>query len=425
MIQPKVRNGTSWIDLKPQLRNGLVWTDLLPRQSGQDDYYENVEVGAYTTWFDDPSNSIMLHYQTVDDTPIECLFRKEGTLDWHIVNLYADNPFPHTQKRVRWFKLEGLQPNSTYETKLKNHKQIHRFKTMPSTFVRNIKFSMVSDQLNSESAFWSEAPRGFQTMFNNNIDVLIIAGDAVHDDGALYYLWGTFWDEYFKQERKNNLMLPIVTCFGNHDGRISNSDGTLKNLLWYQFGARKENVIFHYNFFSNLNDLGYGAIDISDYMSLIYLNSNHTQPIQGTQTQWLENALVERNDRHIFPFMHVSPYPAYYDYETTYIKDIRDYWTPLFAQYGVKIVGSGHEHAHLVTKKVVSESLNDSGVVFTGQGHGMGNVSRGIAVTQDTWYVDYLDIEQRGFDIIEFKTDKSVYLKKVSLDGLTLYEKTL
>lgn len=382
-----------------------------------------VEVGAYTTWFDDPSTSVMIHYQTVDSTPVECLVREEGSTEWQTIELFADKPFPNTSKRVRWFKLDGLTPNTTYETRLRYHETVHRFKTMPSTFQRSIKVAMVSDQINSEPNFRTEAPRGFQTMYNNNIDALIIAGDLVHDDGWRTSAWTTFWDEYFKAERSNNLLLPMIACLGNHDGRDTNPDNTTKNLLWYNLGARRSSVVFAFNFFSNIAEESYGVIDITDYMSFVYLDSGHTQPIQGDQTTWLENTLSARQGRQIFTFFHVSPYPAYYSYAETV--GVRSNWTPILAQYGIKLAGSGHEHVHLVTKHVIGDNLDPSGTIFTGQGHGMGNNTRGLNITEDEWYVDFLSIAEKGFDIMEFRQNGEVYLKKVNLDGGVLFDLTL
>lgn len=387
--------------------------------------YENKEIGAYITWYDDPSNSVMLHYQTIDDSPVECLYRKEGLEEWQTVDLFADKPFPLTEKHVRWFKLQDLEPDTIYETKLKNHRDIHRFKTMPSDFIRNIKATMVSDQMNSEENFKTEGEQGFNTMHNNDIDVILIAGDGVHDNGLKHEAWTLFWEKYFQIERERNLMLPFIYAFGNHDGRVNNEDGTFKSLLWYTGGARKKHVVFPYNFFSNLNDVGYGTVNISDYLSFVFLNSGHTEKIEGVQTTWLENTLQLNQGRQIFPFLHVAPYPAYSGYNSYNNKRVRDYWTPLFTEYGVKLAGCGHEHVHLVTKKVTGDNLDVGGVVYTGHGHGMGNITRPNNIPPDTWYVDFMNNTQRGFDIIEFKPNGEIELNKVSLIGEIMYQKTL
>ena len=418
-----------WEDTEPKVFENNKWKDVeqitLWQQRVSEIEYENKEIGAYITWYDDPSNSIMLHYQTIDDSPVECLYRELDSDDWQSVELFADKPFPNTTKRVRWFRLDGLQSDTLYETKLKNHRDIHRFKTMPSNFARNIKAVMVSDQMNSMTNFQTEGVQGFNTIHNNDIDVILIAGDGVHDDGVRTSAWELFWEKYFQIERERNLMRPFVYTFGNHDGRINNADGTFKSLLWVGGGGTKDHVVFAYNFFSNLNDVGYGTIDVGNYLSLIFLNSGHTQPIEGTQTTWLENTLQAKQDVVVFPFHHVAPYPAYYGYNDYYNKRVREYWVPLFTQHGVKIAGNGHEHVHLVTKKLSGDNLDENGIVYTGQGHGMGNITRPNNIPPDTWYVDFMNNTQRGFDIIEFKPNREIELHKVTLNGDIMYQKTL
>lgn len=427
-IEGKIFNETLniWEDTELKVFKDNKWESVekitLWKQRVTPIEYENKEIGAYATWYNDPSNSVMLHYITVDSSPVECLYRKEGDLTWGVVSLFEDKSFPNTSNRVKWFKLEGLQSDSIYETKLNHHEQIHKFKTMPSTFTRSIKAILVSDQMNSEVNFQTEGVQGLNTMHDNNIDVLVIAGDAVHDDGLRTSAWQLWWEKYFEIERSRNLMIPMIVCLGNHDGRLYQADGSFKSLLW---NGKSSDVPFVYNFFSNIDDLAYGVIDIGDYFSFVFLNSYHTQPIVGTQTTWLNNTLDSRTNRCVFPFMHVSPYPTYYPYNEQINKWVREEWTPLFAQYGVKIAGSGHEHAHLVTKKVSGGDLDANGVVFTGQGHGMGNITRPTIIPNDTWYVDYLNNTQRGFDIIEFKVNGSIELKKVTLGGDIMYQKTL
>ena len=133
-------------------------------------------------------------------------------------------------------------------------------------------------------------------------------------------------------------------------------------------GATKDNVIFQYNFFSNLDDLGYGVIDIGNYLSLIFLNSGHTQLVAGTQTTWLQSVLSERQGKNILPFfmlVHIRGITF-----TGVTKQVRD-WTPLFTQYGVKVT-TGH-----VSLVITGNSLDENGVVYIGQGFGMGNTTRG------------------------------------------------
>ncbi len=92
-FEPSARVYEQWVTVDET----FVWHE--------EEVYENNEVGAYTTWYNDPSNSVMLHYITIDDSPVVCLYRKEGDLTWGVVALFEDKSFPNTSNRVRWFKL--------------------------------------------------------------------------------------------------------------------------------------------------------------------------------------------------------------------------------------------------------------------------------------------------------------------------------
>ena len=94
-------------------------------------------------------------------------------------------------------------------------------------------------------------------LYNNNVDLIAFAGDAVHDDGTKYDYWATFWDEHFKATSINDRLIPMIYTLGNHDGVVNDEYGEFKNLLWDMFGATEDNVVFHYNFFSNLNAEGW------------------------------------------------------------------------------------------------------------------------------------------------------------------------
>lgn len=416
-----LRNG-DLIDVKAKTLQDGKLTDVEIQLYGEPRL--NLEVGAYTSLHGDPSTSIMLHYQTADGTPVECVYRKEGTSAWIDVPLYADKPFPNSTKRVRWFKLDNLEPNTVYETRLKYHHNIHRFKTFPSS-ASDVTLALLSDMMNDQDAFRIDAPQGFSIMENNNVDIIAVMGDFVHDNGWNEPAWSLFWREYFKFERSYNLMIPFVVCLGNHDGASYNEQNQ-RELLWYSnAGSTKDAVTFLYNFFASLSDDGYGVIDISDYFSIIYLNSYHTAPIVGDQTTWLDSVLSERQGRQVFPFFHVPPYPGYYNYGTSYIQEVRQYWTPLFTQYGIKLVGVGHDHLNLVTKNVTGESLDPNGAVYTIH-HGLGNNTRGINIPTDQWYVDYIDIDHKAIDIVTFQTDGDVDFRKVELTtGTPLYSRVL
>ncbi len=51
---------------------------------------------------------------------------------------------------------------------------------------------------------------------------------------------------------------------------------------------------------------GYNVLDCGNYLSLLLLDSGHTHPVEGAQTDWLKQTLAARQHvSHVFPVYHV------------------------------------------------------------------------------------------------------------------------
>lgn len=386
--------------------------------------------GVYTTWKDDPCTNIMLHFITFDTSTHTGMYRIEGSGNWQEVPETYNKPYPLTNKRVKWFELSGLTPNSIYEFKVKGYTEIDRFKTMPLTN-EGVKVLATSDQMNELHTFYTNVVNDSEAIKLIDPDVFVIAGDVVHDDATRVTAWDVFWKGWFDNVKSSNgLLIPIVAVLGNHDGKKVDENGGYVTLLWHHMGARVEDVVFFYNFFSNIDETGYGVLDISDYLSFVYTDTGHTNDVLKTQVSWLESTLQARQDREVLPIMHVSPYPGRYKFDTyTHIR-VREHWTPLFTNNGIKAVVTGHEHVSLATHKVTGDTLDPNGVVYIGQGRGMGSDIRQATATNETWYVDYLadntqkTDEVRGFESI-YITGDGVLVEKMTMKGETVYSKQL
>ncbi len=75
-------------------------------------------------------------------------------------------------------------------------------------------------------------------------------------------------------------------------------------------------------------------LDFGDYLSLIFLDTDHTSPIEGAQTDWLAKTLKEREDfPTVFAFNHVPAYPSFRPFDGTAEKEgtgegNRKHWVP-------------------------------------------------------------------------------------------------
>src|SRR3954452_25536333 len=91
---------------------------------------------------------------------------------------------------------------------------------------------------------------------------------------------------------------------------------------------------------------GYDAFTYASARVLI-LDSNAYSFALTDQTAWIERELIAaRQDEtihHIFVVMHHPPFSISLHGGAT---DLRERWTPLFEQYGVTAVFSGHDHVY-------------------------------------------------------------------------------
>lgn len=154
-------------------------------------------------------------------------------------------------------------------------------------------------------------------------DLVLVAGDLMND-GTSIAQWQDYW---FGPLELGNLAqtTPVLFCRGNHDG---------ESALAYAYSVLPGNEAWF--------ALTYGST------RFIFLDTN----IQtAEQTSWLENELAsteaQRASFRVVSF-HKPPYTDLWD-SPGYSGEafVRENWVPLFEQYKVDVVVSGHTHAYL------------------------------------------------------------------------------
>ena len=104
------------------------------------------------------------------------------------------------------------------------------------------------------------------------------------------------------------------------------------------------------------------------------LDTGHTTPIGGDQTDWLEKTLKARADHpNVIVVNHVPAYPSYRKAEGTDGKagtgeGNRKHWVPLFEKYRVPVVLEHHDHTFKRTKPLLDGLADDNGVLYLGDG---------------------------------------------------------
>jgi predicted phosphodiesterase len=167
------------------------------------------------------------------------------------------------------------------------------------------------------------------------VDVIGHAGDTV-DDGAVVQEWHDDWVLPLTNAGNLAQTTPVLVARGNHDAESP----AAYSYLW-------------------LPGNGSYYAETVGRTRLIVLNTN----VKGVpQTQWLETELSSpeaRDADFVIVAFHKLPFTNLWCDPNNYNGDpwVRTNWVPLFEQYGVDLVVSGHAHAY--------ERGTLNGVVYT------------------------------------------------------------
>jgi predicted phosphodiesterase len=168
------------------------------------------------------------------------------------------------------------------------------------------------------------------------------------------------WDEFFWIERELLTYVPLFPTLGNHDLQSKHYFERFflpGNERWYSFA-------FGSAFFICLQIDGFTKLeDVSE------------------QYQWLEQTLTKNTLPWLFVYFHKPTYSA--EYEGQNEAYIRSKLTPLFEQYGVRLVFSGHNHNY--------QRSQVNGITYVVTGGGGGDLSDRVKQDEHLlrYYVGY------------------------------------
>src|SRR5690606_34420824 len=99
------------------------------------------------------------------------------------------------------------------------------------------------------------------------------------------------------------------------------------------------------------------------------LDTDHTNPIDGRQSEWLEEVLEERREvPHVIPIYHIPAYPSARMFEGAAHRRVREHWVPLFEENGVRVAFENHDHVYKRTYPLRDNEISPDGVVYIGDG---------------------------------------------------------
>jgi 3',5'-cyclic AMP phosphodiesterase CpdA len=198
-----------------------------------------------------------------------------------------------------------------------------------------------------------------RTVKNHNPLFIVLGGDIAYAiNGNPFRLrssamnqWFSFLKEWSElMMGQDGRIIPFLIVAGNHDLAPEESD------LFFDLFAFPERKL-------------YRTIDFGDYLSLFLLDSAIFDPIEGEQTDWLDQALAARTQvLGRFAIYHKSAYPCVYPYDGAIPQKIRAHWCPLFDKYELPIAFENHNHAFKRTFPIRDNRVDPSGVVYLGDG---------------------------------------------------------
>lgn len=339
----------------------------LPKASDDPPFHSDT---LFLTWQRDPTTTMTVQwigaigetsdatvYYTSQTRSTRSPFWGMGQSDWGAQPVSV-RPYPRTDLNVFRAELTGLKPGTDYHFWIGRQSPIYRFRTMPTKATDTLHFVSGGDcGVNAHAVANNIQAARQDPMF------VLLGGDLGYDNGTSAATSLAFLRNYSKYTiAQDGRLIPMIACIGNHEvnGR---------------YGQTRDCAPFFYSIFDGLYpEKGYAALDFGDYLSLILLDTNHTTPIAGRQTEWLEKTLRARKDHpNVFVVNHVPAYPSYRNPESANGKDgtgadNRKHWVPLFEKYRVPVVLEHHDHTFKRTKPLLGGLAHDNGVQYLGDG---------------------------------------------------------
>ena len=300
---------------------------------------------------------------------------------------------PFSDYLIHTVELTGLKPAGEYAFMLHRvesdaNSPVYWFRTMPDHNRDPVRIAMGGDARHRQE--WMEEMNAVAMGFDP--DVVVWGGDLAYADGRPERLYR--WEEFFEAILNTLIddsgrVVPILFGIGNHEvvGGYFGGGGRGEDAYEDSDAFREEIAPYYYALFAFPGHPGYGVLDVGDYLSIILLDSDHTGPVAGRQTEWLEEVLAARTDvPHLFPIYHVPAYPSVRSFDARVSSRVRAQWVPLFEQYGVELAFENHDHAYKRTVPIRNNEQAEDGIIYMGDGT-WGVAERIPREPEEDWYL--------------------------------------
>ena len=334
----------------------------------------------YLTWQRDPTTTMTICWQTVDEAKPELYFRPtDGTKAWAAV-AGQSHPLPGSVRTVHTVELTGLQPRTNYEFCFWPGERAFKFRTLPKDLSQPVRFIEGGDVYHERK--WMDAMNELAGKLDPAF--VVIGGDLAYSCGGTNKQenmgrWEAYFDSWKQKARTpDGRLVPLLVTIANHE-------------VLGSYHQPPERAAAYYALFPMPGMQGYNVLDFGNYLSLLLLDSGHTHPVEGAQTDWLRRILSQRRDvPHVFPVYHVPAWPSFRPDEGgesgKLNRAIRAQWCPLFEHSGVRLAFEHHDHTFKRTHPIREGKIDPSGVVYLGDGVWGVNLRKPDAA-KPRWYI--------------------------------------
>lgn len=370
-------------------------------------------VGLYAEWIDDPTTTMAVNWVDLyPDSSDTLLWRKEGDAEWRNATAEHTTITPSTLQR-RSVQLKGLAPDTRYQIAIGQppgkDAPLHFFRTMPKDLAaRPVRFLEGGDTMATRERFESMNRIAMQ----QDPDFVLFGGDLAYENGkeaSRVVDWLQAWMK--TGVAKGRRLVPLVVAIGNHEVRGGYN------------GKAPVDAPYFYGVHSLPEGRAWRALDFGSYLSLVLLDSGHTTPIDGAQTDWLQRTLEERADRtFLFAAYH---YPAYgttkapkggTPLDVPVAAQVRKHWTPLFEQHGLTAAFEHDQHNFKRSHRIRAGKRDDeNGVLYLGDG-AWGVVVRTVPKEGEAWWLAKAE-PRNHFWCVDLKHDGTATLRAIDGTG--------
>jgi hypothetical protein len=290
-------------------------------------------------------------------------YRIAGAGEWTWVKARS-HPFANSADHVHAVSLTGLNADTRYEFSIADSSQRalsgpHLMQTAPETF-RPMHFVIGGDMYHDRKLLDDMNRRcGAE-------DPLFAAliGDLAYANDSKIERWYAWIDSWVKHARAaDGRLIPMVIGMGNHEvmgnGYFPEKDtpGPEMSTQFYslfRMSQHEDRVVSYY------------PIDFGNYLSLILLDSGHTQRI-SEQVDFLKSTA---STRRAIPFVFAAYHrPAWGTGIKEDAVDIQKKWCPLFEAFGIDAAFEHDHHLYKRTWPLTAGKRDDArGIPYLGDG---------------------------------------------------------